>query len=367
MYAIECSMDSNDNGMRRFTGREIFGVFITLLVGLSALFSWRMFFDVSLDPNLTNTFFSFLWFFLLGAMFLLGTVVWQKEPLQAISAFAVFLPSLFYIHTWYHTLFMFLASFLLFSSARSVQKEISDRVHFHFFRNVRAGSFTFVLGLSLVLSSAYFVSIHNKSWEELVPRFSVGEGTATAIIRVVVYLYPEWKNLADEGVTVDEFLLGLKKESPASGDGTLENMPAETGETATSPILLEYLKQNVQGDENVDKETLSRELTLRTGREQIALLVGRSVNGDEKIADVFSLAIQHKILTALSGERASRHLAPTIVPVILAVLLFFTLLPLGSVASLLWITFGFFLFRVSLFLGWVKLERVEREQEVLLP
>lgn len=350
------------------SARTIFGMFTVLAVGLLALGAWRVFFDTTLYPDLANTLSVFFWFSLLGTSFFLGAVVWRHWTLPAAAAIALLFPSLLFVHTWHHAIFVCLSSLLVFWSAVLVQQEIEGRVRFHFFRNVRAGSFVFIFGLSLALSSAYFSSIQTESWERLVSRFSVGEGTATVLFKTVAYLYPEWKNLADKGMTVDGFLLSLKKEGESAENSTPNVLSAELMKNnALWPAFSEYVKQGVLMPNGIENGALAEELALLAGREQIALLVGKPVSGDEQIADVFSLAIQHKIITALSGEQASQHISPAIVPVILALLLFLTLLPIGSILSVLWIAGSFLLFRLARHFGWVRLERVQREQEILLP
>lgn len=342
----------------KFTHREIFGVFIVLITGLLSLGSWKVFFGASLNPDLYNTSLALVWFSFLGASFLLGTVVWRGFRFQLFGVLALLLPSLLFVHEWYYFVIIFLSGTLAFLSIRFTEQEIADRIRFHFFRSVRAGSFLFILALSLALSGTYFASIQQESWEELVQRFSVGEGTATAVFKTSAYFYPEWKSLATEGTTVDEFLLSLKKD---------ETLPPEVfSEALTSPTLSDYLKQGMLG-QVLDEKAVSQELYLRAGRDQIASLLGRSVSGEEKIADVFSLAVQRKIITVLSGEQVSEHFSPTIIPFVLTLLLFFTLLPLGSLASLLWIFLSFLFFRLALLFGWIRMEKAMKEQDILMP
>ncbi len=351
--------------MRIFSTRDIFGIFVALGLGLLSLGAWQSFFSMILNPDTRSTVIAFIWFSFLSAVFFLGTVTWRERFSRTIAPVLVFLPSFLFVHTWYHLIFIFCSGLIAFLAIQLVQGEIEDRVRFHFFRNVRAGSFTFILGLSLALSSAYFASIQTESWEELVPRFKVGEGTATALFRTLAYFYPEWKNLATEGTTVDDFLLHLQTRDTVPTDESGALIPQ--GAADTLPVLEEYLRQNIAGSEGISREALSEELYLRTGHDQVATLVGRPVRGDEKIADVFSAVFQHKIVSVLNGEQASQHLSPVIVPLVLATLLFLTLLPAGSVAGFFWIALGLIFFRIGLLFGWIRLERVAREQEILLP
>ncbi len=346
----------------KFTHREIFGIFLLVVESLLALGSWRVFLETALEPNLWNTTVALAWFSFLGASFLLGTVVWEKKIFQIIGAGLLFLPSFLFIHTWYYPLVILIAWVIAWNSIHTVQQEITERLHFHFFHNVRTGAFSLVLGLTLALSGAYYVSIQQASWEELLPRFSTGEGTATAIFKTVAYIYPAWKNLGEEGTTVDQFLLSIKNNQ--------EDAPSEMSTMSSSGTALPDVMQSLQQlgvDGLFDQDRISEELYLQAGRQQIASIVGRPVSGDEKMADIFAVVIQHKIIAALSGGQASQHLPPPIVPFVLTVLLFLTLLPFGSSLSWLWAFLSYLVFRVVLSFGWITLSRATREQEVPLP
>lgn len=354
-------------GKKLFTTRDILGACIVFAMGLFSIGAWNVFFDTLISPNVRNTAQALVWFSLLGAAFLLGTVVWKERFSWVMAPVAAFIPSLLFVQTWYQIVAVCIAVLLCYWSIFSVRNEMIDRVRFRFSRSVSAGLFLFVLGLSIALSSAYFSTIQSESWEELVPRFSIGEGTATFFIKTVAYVYPEWKKLADEGMTVDGFLLTLKKEDNESQEVSFENLGKQIGiDPAAMPVLVEYLRNNIATD-TFDQGVVSRELYLRSGREQIARLAGRSISGEEQIVDIFSSAIQHKIIMILSGEKAAKNLTPESVPLILTVLFFLTLLPVASVIGYLWIGFSFFFFQIALFFGWVQLDRVPRVQEILLP
>ena len=365
MFAIVRFMDSSTPKPRRtFTTRDILGLLVALVMGLLSLAAWRVFPEATVNPDVRNIVTAVFWFSFLGGAFYLGTVVWKDHFSQVVAPILVFMPSFLYTQTWYHLVLVIVAMLLAYLSIRFVHDEMEDRVRFRFARNVNAGAFLFVLALSLALSSVYFNSIQSKSWEELVPRFSIGEGTATLFIKTIAYVYPDWKKLADEGVTVDDFLMSLKKDEQGAPGISADTI--STIDTADLPALAEYLKQNVPESENLNPSELSQELFLRSGREQIARLAGRSIAGDEKISDIFSSALQHKIIMILNGEQAAKHLTPESVPLILTVLFFLTLLPVASVVGYLWIGISFFFFRVAIFFGWVKLDTVNRVQDVLL-
>ncbi len=351
--------------MNRFSSREILGASVIFCVSVTAFFSWSMFLSAVLRPDLFNVSGAIAWFSLLGTLFLFGTIIWQKRLFRWLGVFSVFLPGLFLVHTWSHIAVVLVAVLIVFSSVQAIQREIRDRIRFRFLHIVRSGSFTFILGLSLALSSAYFSSIERESWEELVPRFSLGEGTANIVFKTVAYFYPSWKNLADEDMTVDGFLLSLpQKEGSAFLPVPNVTVVMKGGEV--SQELTAYLQQELASQMTTLGQAPGEEALLQAGREQIASLVGRDVSGSEKIADVFSLALQQKIVTVLSSEQTVQRVSPTIVPVVLAVLLFFTLLPLGSIIVGVWMLVAWLLFHGVLSLGWLKMGKVTVEQDILL-
>ncbi len=335
----------------KFTSRKIVGIFLVLITGLLSLVAWRLFFIMLFAFDLSHTLQTLLAFSLLSIGFLLGTIVWRERMFQLSGGLALFLPSLIFIHTWYHFVLVAFAVLLSLLASIDVQKEVKERVVFHFFKNIRAGSSLFILSLVFVLSSGYFASIRTESWEDLVPRFQVGEGTASVIFRGAAYFYPEFKQLSQEGITVDEFL------------DSLEQTPQNIKDLASPSYNSQSLSQDTLSDGR--DIALIHELYLRTGREQIAQLVGQPVVGNEKIADIFSTAIQYKIIASLRGQKSSQHVSPQIVPLVLAVLLFLTLLPLGTLLSFPWIFLGFLLFRLLLALHVLELVKLPREQETL--
>ena len=357
--------------MTTFSAREIFGVFLVLLTGLLALAAWHAFYAMSLLPSTSNTSFALLWFTLSSASFVLGAIIWKDELLPGIASAMLFLPSILFIHSWYHIGFCVLSSILAFWSTGIVRKEIEERLHFHFFKSIRAGQFFFVAALALSLSSGYFIALQKTSWEELITRFRLSEGVAVTLFKVVGYIDPSLRELSQENITVDQFLESLEKnkggDTPViitdSSDGTKSSRPEDI--LAAFPELRAHLEESGIDIQSVSSEILARELFLRSGREQMGQLVGRPVFGDEKVSSIFSLAIQQKIIALLEGGGKTEHLPPQSVAFILSILLFLSLLPLGSFLGFVWIGLAWILFKAVLALRFVSLVRLPKEQETL--
>ena len=350
------------------TSRDSFGLLLTLFVFLFSVGGWQAFFSSAVDLKEGGINGIILWFFFLSVVFLLGVVVWRRLSVRILGAVCAFVPALFFLHQWY------VVVFVLFSIAISVlgmwlaEREMAERLSFHFFKTAAAGQFFFVLGLSLVLSSGYFSLLKQASWEEIVPRFRLGEGGAVVFFQVASYFQPDLRGLVQRQATVDEFLLDLEKQQFSGGDESKKattDLAAFEFDFSVVPGVEKYLKENGLVLEGMAEVSSAEELYLRSGREQFSALVGRPVSGDEKITDIFSLAIQRKMITYLSGGETTRHSSSEAVPFILSVLLFLTLLPLGGLVGIVCRVLGYFVFRLALKRQWLVMVRIPGERQAL--
>jgi len=175
-------------------------------------------------------------------------------------------------------------------------------------------------------------------WEELAPRFQVSEELTGTVFRAVGAINTNFAALAEEDVTVDKFLLDIER---VQGEASL-------------PVAITAQKQ------------MEQELFLRSGREQIETLFGQPVTGDEKMSAVFSSALQRKISSLFSGSDVTRRFSFQAVPLFLATLVFFTLLPLFSLVSFLCVAAAYLIFRFALLVGWLAIDIIDAKQEKLV-
>ncbi|OGI15556.1 MAG: hypothetical protein A2878_02835 [Candidatus Moranbacteria bacterium RIFCSPHIGHO2_01_FULL_54_31] len=337
-----------------FTKREVFSIFLLLIIGLLALGAWQAFFGAMANPGISDIWQPMLWFALLAACFFLGAVVWTNRSFSIAGAALVFLPGLLFLYSWEYAVAGAASAGLIFLSSLHIARESEERLRFHFFKNVRAGQFLFVLGFSLLLSGGYFVFLQDASWEELVPRFRIGEEMTVVIFKAASVVNPSFASLSEGDVTVDEFLLSLEKRK--GQDASEQALPqAAPGMNALDLGLLFDARQ----------EQVAQALFLQAGREQIATLTGRPVAGEEKISDVLSLALQTKLIALLSGGKAAQHIPSQAIPFFLSLLLFLTLLTFVSLVAPLCILVAHGIFRLALWLGWLRLDTASVQQEKL--
>lgn len=354
----------------KFSTREIFGIFLILAVGLLALGAWQVFFTVMVTPGVSDIWQPTLWFFLLAIFFFLGTAVWTKPLFRIAGAALVFIPGFLFMQSWEYVIACIVSAVFVFWSAADIAFEFRERLRFRFFKSVRTGQFFFVVGLTLALSGGYYVFLQNASWEELVPRFRIGEEMTGIIFKAAGTINPSFAALSGGDATVDEFLLSLeqnKREEPVlPGSDTGREVGGEDI-SGVSPEVIRYLEeQGITLSLDEHQERIAQELFLQSGRKQIAGLAGRPVQGDEKISDILSLALQRKLIALLRGGDTTEHIPSQAVPFFLSLLLFFTLLSLLSLLGPLCIFGAQVLFAVSLRIGWLKLSTITVEQEKLI-
>lgn len=333
-----------------FTKREILGIFLVLAVALLALGMWGSFSVSALGGTGYASLRTLIWASALAAVFFVGAVVWNNVPLRTAGAFAVFLPGPLFIPTLYHAAFCLIAAGAAWWGIRDVQHETEDHLRFRFFRNARSGQFAFVFSVALAISSGFFSIQQGATWESLIDRFEISEGTSSVIMSAAGFVYPELRGSSDGPMTVDQFLLSMQE---GDGNASFVQKITASGIASLPSTLMESFADS------------SRTAFLAAGHEQLAKLAGRPVSGDERIADVFAATLKGRIITALAGVSPAEHAMPRFVPFLLSVVLFLTLLPVGSLFGLIWITAAWILFSFFTMAGWVRIGVETREQEVL--
>lgn len=353
----------------RYSKRDTLGIVLIFLAALVSSGAWYAFFSTGGRIGLTDSGLPFLWFLAAGMIFFFGAAVWEDRYFRIAGAIAVFAPGIFFSHSGEYVTALAIAGALAFQSATDIAREFRERWRFRFFKSVRAGAFAFIVALSLALSSGYYGFLKSASWEELVPRFRVGEEMTMIVFKVVSVLNPEFAALSEEELTVDEFLLSMERDRSEAAQQALSAilpLPSAGLDSAIPLELTGSLKEaQILAIASRYQEQIARELYLISGREQIAELAGRSVRGDERIADVLSAALQQKVIVVLKGQEAAGKLPVSAFPFFLSLLLFLTLLSLFSLLSLLSILGAQMLFSAALRLRWLELILVPGEKEVL--
>jgi hypothetical protein len=153
-----------------------------------------------------------LWFSLLAVCFLSAGVLYRKRSMVVAFIACSIGPSLLFAFTFAHLFLVALSVLLMSVGFLKIGDDLGSRLSISFRRSMGVGAFFFALPLSLLIASQYYVEIRSDSWQDLVPRFSLAEGSGDLILRAAGSISPEIGKIRDERMTVDSFL------STAAGD-----------------------------------------------------------------------------------------------------------------------------------------------------
>lgn len=274
------------------------------------------------------------WFSISAIAILSGGILYERKAVRATFAAALLLPSLFFTATIPHLALTLLGIALVLAAFGKMRENMDSRLVMSFRRSMGIGSFLIVFSISLLIASQYYAAIRASSWQDLVPRFSLAEGGGDAALRIAGMLSPELDGVRDSNTTVDEFLLSIRSSDEHAG--------------APLPV-------------NAIEEMLS----LEAGRLELGKLVGRNVSGTERMGDVFSEALHNKTVAFLSAAKAERDLPNSVLSSFLALLLFITVLSVGSFLRIAWIPLAAGFVRMLIATGALSVEKVPAEREVL--
>ncbi len=270
------------------------------------------------------------------ATLFLGSLIWKEKGLMALAAAFMVIPSLFVAISLVHGIVLLVAAMVIYFGIRRIHSDMVERIHIAVRRSLLVGMGMVFLGVSLLLSSQYYVHVQQLSWEQLVPSFNLADGVGPIVLKVITPLYPEIGQLANDQVTVDGFLQDVQKRE---GGTLLDSMPL-----ATQRIFLEQ--------------------ELKRTKKQLGDLLGREIVGNESMQSLLSEAVHRKTIAFFSGEQA--HLPVPILPFFLSILLFLTVYPIMNFLAPILVVVVVILFRSFRLLHWLDIRQEKVEQEVLV-
>lgn len=329
MSETNSKMDFNqktEEAERLFSRRPRFitaGILLVLLSGVS-LFAWHSFSQtVSGEGNHWGLLFG--WFSAVAVLFLLGSLLWRETWLKGLAIGVAFAPSFIWITSMGHVVAVGVGALLSYLALWAITGDMESRTRIQPYRILHHSSTWFVVGLSVVIASQYYALSENLRWEQLIPKFDVTEGAGAWTMRLLGQFYDPARELQNKETTVDMFLLEVQKRE-ASGHPLLGELPLDT------------LDQLALGD----RQALQM-IVLTRQRQELSRILGREVDGEEKMSELIS-EVFHKKTLALMKESEVVPKGVPLIPFVLSVALFLTVYPIGALLVPLWALVVMFLF-----------------------
>lgn len=323
---------------------KILKYILIALTLLAAFFAWFAV-DQAINVEGSSTWGMPIFLFSLLFIFLyLSIILIRKIAILQAMLGVIFLASFIFAFSFVHIVAIVLAYLLALWSMTRIKTDLHLNVKVNLWKSIRVGSSLMLFAFAVAITSQYYCEIKNMNSENLMPHFSVGEETGGLTSKLLSMINPDFKNLDQEGLTIDQFILQTQKEqledASASGEiGIKIDQQIEKNAATLSPEQKQILREDALKKINDSSENLSIEqeqLILLEGRKKFSEIAGVTLTGDEKVSEVLSEFINQKIDQYLgSGIADSQESSP--LPLIMAIGLFLTILPIGSLLSTLWI------------------------------
>lgn len=285
-----------------------------ILIIFTGLFSFLAWLSVSRAINIptSSTWGAPIFWFSLFFISLSLSLVLIKRLIfmELITLATFFLSSIFVFVTggiFWHALIIFTGFLSAFWGIGRIRQDLKLNIKIDLRKTLKTGSAFLILAFSLIIASQYYWETKNTSLENTLPKFKIDALSENLTSRILSSVNPDFKNLSEDGITVDQFLL--------------ENGKKQLAETASLGLVGDKLLESNQA------------LVLEEGRKQFSDLAGMTLSGQEKLSGVFSSIINNRANNFIAPNFSDNSQLPMF-HFILACVLFLTVVSLGSFLSI---------------------------------
>lgn len=274
------------------------------------------------------------WFSLFFIAFALAIILIKERLIVEILSLASLFLSLLFLLNFWQALAIVLGVLIASLGLAKIRYDLKLNIKVSLWKSIRSGSAFLIFAASLAVTSFYYLSIKDASFQQLVPKFKIQGLTSTLTSQLLSAANPNFKNVDTNGMTVDDLILTTQKKQ--LGDAGL---PALNSDSLNQVILAE-------------------------GRQQMSSMTGLPLTGEEKVSDVISGVINKKIETYIAPDLLNGKAFPFI-PAVMAFILFLTLVPLGSFLSVFWILLIQLVFFLLVKADIIGIAKIPSEVEVI--
>lgn len=348
--------------------RKIITMLLSVLTLVFATFSWLSVKSAVVVPDSSTWFVPMALFSVYVILICLDAMLFQDILLLELILIASLAVSAFFAFEWLQLLGILISAYFMFLASRKMRADMENNVRVSPWKSMQVGKSYLLISLTFLIAMQYFVIMRSFDGVKKVPHFDASFITKKFAIPFIASVNPQFKVLENEKLTVDEFI--LQTQDSGSSDNLLEineeMIEAQIPKDLDS-VQREMIKRQAMENFSNTNSQLSQknqELILSIGRNQFADIIGASVTGDEKIADVFTGLINNKINDYFNPKVGSDEKS-SVFSLILAIVLFLIIYPLGSILSIVWFSIVKLIIFVLLKTKIFKVKMVTVSKEVL--
>lgn len=337
---------------------------LLILTLFSSLASW---YSVERAINVEN---SSIWLipivcFSLYFIFLcLSIVLVKKSYLLEIVITATFLLSFFFSWDLSRLIAFLLALLGMTASLYRIKKDLLLNIKVDLGKSIGAAKSILILSIAIMISSQYYGEVKDKEMQKTILKLDISSTSKIITPDLISFLNPQFKNINSSGLTVDEFILQMQKDrlekslKEGSENQKLDKIIESQGADSLAPEQKDFIRKEFL--QNLDQSN-GEIAILEEGRKKLSEMSGKEITGSEKISDVFSDIVNKKI---------NEYLVPSIdqgsmpiLPIVIAIILFFTIASLGNLLSIFLVLIVKLVFKAFLSYNWIVIKKVQTEVE----
>ncbi len=299
----------------------------------------------------------FITFSLYISAFFILTLTGGKKKVSIIAICASLLTSLLFTQHLIQIVAIIIAGLLCWRSITLIRDALFSTIKIEVGRALHLGFTSFVLAISIVMSSQYYVKISQYENSALVQKVISSNTTATIDItsKIMSYLRND-NDPTKKSATVDTYLEETILLSKNENEETSSIFDSFTNSIGIDPTLIKETTQAIP-----ELEAQLENSIIEKTRNQISQNIGINLTGSEKITDVLTELAAIKAQNLVEENQA---LAGAI-PIILTIFLFLALISIGSILRFFWIFLVRCVFWLLKFYGVIETIYVKKDVEVI--
>lgn len=245
--------------------------------------------------------------------------------------------SIFFVFDFWQAGAVLLASYFLFMGAHKIRTDMDLNVKISTWKSLQSGKSYLLFAVAFLICAQYFLTVRKLDTPMNVPDFKVTPISKKIVMPLLANFNPSFAAVKDENLSVDQFILQTQEETlekqTENIDEYLLNLqfPAELTAQELEMIREQARNEILKSQNEVTQK--NEQLALMAGHEQLADLVGRQVDGNEKIAEVFTGLVDKKLNDLFRAPSATGEISQTI-PIIFTLVLLLTIYPIGSMLAI---------------------------------
>lgn len=353
--------------------KQILKYGLIFLMIANSFFAWRSIekaINVSASSDWIVPIVLFSSFFIL--LYLSAILIEERYFIYVALLFCLSLSFIFVLVNWHFA--SVLIGFLLASfGIYHIRRDLGLNIKINLSKIIYAGKTFVIIGIAIVISSQYFYTIKDKDLENLLPKIQSSRTFDMMTSKFLAFINPDFKNISGSSTTVDEFIIETQRRRAA--DENIATIPDDQLDASIEAQMgsnlslqqKEELKKNTRDrlkDMNSELLENNQQIILEESRKNLSEVTGKKLTGQEKVSEIFPQMINKKIVDYFRPKADQNDSLP-LLPVILAIILFLTIVPIGSFLNIFWTLLSRLIFWILSRTGAISIGKIQKDVEMI--